>query len=291
LVVEHASTGSENDVSLPADTALGRVHLRVANLDQSLHFYRDLLGLVELRSEGNRTELGTRNRQPLLTLTAIPGTLPRPQGVVGLYHYALLFPTRRDLGRTLLHLFQQGWPFQGFSDHGVSEAAYLADPDGNGIELYADRPREDWPRENGQIAMTTLALNVNSLIRTVDGEEWTGVANGTRVGHIHLHVSDLERAGEFYRDVLGFDVTAANYPGALFLAAGGYHHHIGLNTWLRQRAPAPHAAGLLGYELIVPERAAVEQITARAAEHGSKAEATSEGVRLVDPDGNLLTIT
>ncbi len=278
-------------MSLPADTQLGRVHLRVASLDKSLQFYRDLLGLIELRREGSRVELGTRNRRPLLTLTAIPGTLPRPQGVVGLYHYALLFPTRRDLGRTLLQLFQNRWPFQGFSDHGVSEAAYLADPDGNGIELYADRPREDWPRENGQIAMSTFALNVNSLIRTVDGEEWTGVVNGTRVGHIHLHVSDLERAGKFYGDVLGFDVTNNTYPGALFLAAGGYHHHIGLNTWLKQRAPAPHAAGLLGFELLVPERAAVEAIQARAESSGVKAESTSEGVRLDDPDGNLLTIT
>jgi catechol 2,3-dioxygenase len=278
-------------VSLPADTSLGRVHLRVANLDRSLQFYRDLLGLVEVRHEGSRVELSTRSRQPLLTLTAIPGTLPRPQGVVGLYHFALLFPTRRDLGRTLLHLFEHSWPFQGFSDHGVSEAAYLADPDGNGIELYADRPREDWPRANGQIAMSTFALNVNSLIRTVEGEEWTGVATGTKVGHIHLHVSDLARAGEFYGDVLGFDVTNDNYPGALFLAAGGYHHHIALNTWLRQSAPAPHAAGLLGYELQVSDKSALQQIADRAAAHGLKAERSSEGLHLADPDGNLLTIT
>jgi catechol 2,3-dioxygenase len=210
--------------------------------------------------------------------------------VVGLYHFALLFPSRRDLGRTLLHLFEHSWPFQGFSDHGVSEAAYLADPDGNGIELYADRPREDWPRQNGQIAMSTFALNVNSLIRTVEGEEWTGVANGTRVGHIHLHVSELVRSAEFYRDVLGFEVTNSSYPGALFLAAGGYHHHIALNTWLRQFSPAPHAAGLLGYEVAVPDKTAKQQITERAAAHGVKVETSSEGLHVLDPDGNLLTI-
>ena len=277
-------------MSLPANTSLGRVHLRVANLDQSLQFYRDLLGLVEVRHEGSRVELGTRSREPLLTLTAVPGTLPRPQGVVGLYHYALLFPSRRELGRALLHLFEHAWPFQGFSDHGVSEAAYLADPDGNGIELYADRPREDWPRKNGQIAMSTFALNVNSLIRSVEGEEWTGIANTTRVGHIHLHVSDLARSAEFYRDVLGFDVTNSTYPGALFLAAGGYHHHIGLNTWLRQSSPAPHAAGLLGYEVFVPDAAAKQQIIERAAAHGVKVDTSSEGLHVLDPDGNPLTI-
>jgi catechol 2,3-dioxygenase len=275
---------------LPDQTALGRVHLRVASLDQSFAFYRDLLGLVVLRHEGNRVELGAHDRRPLLTLTAIPGTQPRPRGIVGLYHYALLFPNRRELGRALLHLFERRWPFEGFADHGVSEAAYLADPDGNGIELTADRPRADWPHQDGGIAMNTFALNVNSLIRAVDGEAWSGVSGATRVGHIHLHVSDLDRSEQFYRDVIGFEVTNRSYPGARFLAAGGYHHHIGLNTWGRADA-SPHVAGLLAYDLVVPDRQVREQVLERAVAHGAKAGATPEGVRLSDPDGNLLTLT
>ena len=278
-------------MTLPDETALGRVHLRIADLDRSFEFYRDLLGLIELRHEGNRVELGTRDRRPLLTLTAISGTQPRPRGMVGLYHYALLLPSRSELGRVLLHLFEHQWPFEGFADHGVSEAAYLADPDGNGIELYSDRPRENWPHQNGEIAMTTFALNVNSLIRTVNGEEWNGVAGATRVGHIHLHVSDLQRSEVFYRDVLGFEVTNRSYPGALFLAAGGYHHHVGLNTWIRHDGENPHAAGLLGYDLVVPDAGTRNEILARAHVHGARAEAIPEGVRLSDPDGNLLTIT
>lgn len=275
---------------LPADASIGCVALRVANLERSLSFYRDHLGLVPTSTGQDTVQLSTRGGSALLALTAIPNTRNRPQGAVGLYHFALLFPTRRELGKVLLHLFEARWAFHGFADHGVSEAAYLSDPDGNGIELYADRPATDWPRIDGNIAMTTFALNVNSLIRAVDGEEWNGAHPRTRVGHLHLHVTDLERAERFYREVIGFEVTNRSYPGAVFLAAGGYHHHLGLNTWLRDQPRAQDVAGLLSYELLVPNEQERAGLLARARDHEVAVEPRGETHALADPDGNLVLV-
>jgi catechol 2,3-dioxygenase len=264
----------------------------VSNLARSVAFYRDMLGLVEYAHTSDRCELGPHGGRPLISLLAVPKTRIRPPGVVGLYHYALLLPNRKELGRILMHLFQARYPFQGFADHAVSEAAYLADPDGNGIELYADRPREDWQRKNGQIVMTTLALNVNSLLRTAEGEEWQGIAAGTRVGHVHLHVADLQKSGAFYRAVIGFDVTSDGYPGAVFLAAGSYHHHVGLNTWLRpENAGTPDVADMLSWELIVEDSEARIEIVDRARQAGSQVEEEADQTAIVDPNGMRLILT
>lgn len=276
---------------LPAATSIGTIKLRVAELERSLGFYRDLLGLTELQRSGDTVALGARGHAPLLELWAAPGTHRRPDGMVGLYHFALLLPTRRELGMTLLRLFQERWPFTGFADHGVSEAAYLSDPDNNGIELYADRPREDWPRHNGELAMTTLNLNVNSLIRSAEGEEWNGLHPRTTVGHLHLHVSDLAKAEEFWGGVIGFDVTSRNYPGALFLSAGGYHHHLGLNTWLKTRGVDPQAAGLAGFELKVPDDAARNAIAERALAAGLSITAAADQLVVVEPNGMPVQIS
>ncbi|MGH7468539.1 MAG: VOC family protein [Longimicrobiales bacterium] len=279
-------------MSLPESTRIGRIELRVADLSRSLAFYRDLLGLVEYARTTDRCELGPHGGRPLISLLAVPGTRLRPAGVVGLFHYALLLPHRRDLGRVLLHLFQARYPFQGFADHLVSEAAYLADPDGNGIELYADRPREDWQRRDNQIEMSTLALNVNSLLRSVEGEEWRGIAAGTGMGHVHLHVADLARTGAFYREVVGFDVTNNSFPSALFLAAGGYHHHLGLNTWLRpENANGPDAANMLSWELVLPHPAHSMAIAERALKWGSRVEEKADQTIIVDPDGMQVIVT
>jgi catechol 2,3-dioxygenase len=266
--------------------------LRVNDLSRSLAFYRDLLGMVEYARTTDRCELGPHGGRPLISLLAVPKTKMRPAGLVGLYHYALLLPHRRDLGRVLLHLFQARYPFQGFADHGVSEAAYLADPDGNGIELYADRPREDWQRANDQIVMTTLALNVNSLLRSVEGEEWRGIAAGTRMGHVHLHVADLKPTGAFYRDAIGFDVTNRSFPSALFLAAGGYHHHLGLNTWLRpENADARDIAGMLSWELVLPDPESCMAVVERALQWGSRVQEKADQTTIVDPDGMQVIVT
>ena len=279
-------------MNIPANTRIGRIELRVSDLGRSLAFYRDLLGMVEYSRTTDRCELGPHGGRPLISLLAQPGTRPRPQGIVGLYHYALLLPSRRALGQVLLHLFQARYPFQGFADHAVSEAAYLADPDGNGIELYADRPREDWQRRNGQIVMTTLTLNVNSLLRSVEGEEWRGIASATRVGHVHLHVDDLERTGAFYRDVVGFDVSNSEYPSALFLAAGGYHHHLGLNTWLRpENAGARNVADMLSWELVMPDSQSGLAIADRALNSGMRVEEEADQTTIVDPDNMRVIIT
>ena len=276
---------------LPPNASIGRVTLRVASLDKSLAFYRDLLGLSEISRHGDTVALAPAGKKQLITLVEVAGTRPRPPGAVGLYHMALLLPSRRELGMAMLHLFQERWPFSGFADHAVSEAAYLSDPDGNGIELYADRPAEDWPHENGQIAMTTLALNVNSLIRGVDGEEWNGIHPATRIGHLHMHVSDLERAEQFYDDVLGFDVMVRGYPGALFLAAGGYHHHIGINTWLQpQSGDARSNAGLLGYELKVGSELEQEELRERARDASVPIMEAEDGFVVRDQDGVPVTV-
>ena len=279
-------------VSIAANTRIGRVELRVSDLGRSLAFYRDLLGMVEYSRTTDRCELGPHGGRPLISLLAHAGTRARPQGVVGLYHYALLLPNRKALGQVLLRLFEARYPFQGFADHAVSEAAYLADPDGNGIELYADRPREDWQRRNGQIVMTTLALNVNSLLRLVEGEEWQGIAQGTRVGHVHLHVGDLEKTGAFYRDVVAFDVTNGEFPSALFLSAGGYHHHLGLNTWLRpENAGARDVANMLSWELVLPDAESKLAIADRALNAGCPVEEEADQTTIVDPDGMQLIVT
>jgi catechol 2,3-dioxygenase len=275
---------------LPGNVSIGSVALRVSDLDRAVAFYRDQLGLVIGQQHGDTVQLHTRGGGPIVALTSMPNTRVRPHGVVGLYHFALLFPSRRELGKVLLHMFEARWAFHGFADHGVSEAAYLSDPDGNGIELYCDRPAADWPRVDGQIAMTTFALNVNSLIRAVDGEEWNGAHPRTRVGHMHLHVTDLEQAERFYREVIGFEVTNRSYPGAVFLAVGGYHHQVGLNTWLRDNGRNQDFAGLLSYELVVPGEKQREDLIARARARDVSIEELSGSYELKDPDGNRIIV-
>jgi catechol 2,3-dioxygenase len=288
---DNGHPGMTGAFRLPADTTTGPVRLRVADLDRSLGFYREMLGLRVAHERKGTVALAPGDDAPtLVTLVETPGIRRRAEGTPGLYHYALLYPDRLDLARTLFRMFEQRVPFQGFADHGVSEAAYLSDPDGNGIELAADRPREQWRRENGDLVMYTHALNVTDLLRRVDGDPWLGAPAGLRVGHVHLHVSDLDAAESFYNGVLGFDVTNRSYPGARFLAAGGYHHHIGINTWARGARPADDAvAGLIDFSLLTAapvERAALlahlERLTA--------VEMSGDDPAVRDPDGNVIRI-
>jgi catechol 2,3-dioxygenase len=171
---------------------------------------------------------------------------------LGLYHYAILLPDRASLGRFLAHLATIG-AYAGMSDHFVSEALYLTDPDGLGIEVYADRPRSAWRHEGRQLAMATNPLDVDSVIEAAGGERWTGMPKGTVIGHVHLHVADIPKAEAFYHQGLGLDKVVWSYPGALFLSAGGYHHHLGTNTWAAE-APRPedNDARLLEWTVLVP---------------------------------------
>lgn len=219
------------------------VHLRVRDLARSLKFYQRQLGFVAAAQSSDRAELATTpGAAPLLTLSAAPVAPANPRDAAGLFHVALLFPSRPALGAWLALAAAEGVEFEGFSDHGVSEAIYLSDPDGNGLEFYADRPRAEWPvASDGQIAMTTRPLAVRELLADAAPNSAPPLA-GAHWGHLHLRVTDLEHSEAFYREQLGLVVTQRSYPGARFLAADGYHHHLGLNTWGNPSQPRPRDA-------------------------------------------------
>ena len=241
---------------LPESTHLGRVRLQVADLDRSLLFYQSVLGLRVLRRDADSVGLGPHgDDREIVHLRQLKSARPVPKrGLLGLYHFAILLPDRASLGRFIAHLAEIG-AYAGMSDHLVSEAVYLTDPDGLGIEVYADRPRDAWRYDERQLTMATNHLDVDDLIRAAGGERWTGMPSGTVLGHVHLYVGDIAKAEAFYHDALGFDKVVWSYPGALFMSAGGYHHHLGTNTWARGAPPATDAdARLLEWEIIIPTR-------------------------------------
>ena len=238
---------------LPEALTLGRVRLQVSDLARSLAFYTEVLGLRVLNEQPSEAVLGAADGTPLVELHAVPGTRPvPPRGRLGLFHFAILLPDREALGRFITHLSAIG-ARAGASDHLVSEALYLNDPDGLGIEVYSDRPRSAWRHEARQLAMATEPLDLRSLVQAAGTATWTGMPAGTVMGHLHLHVGDIDAASRFYHDALGLDRIVWNYPGALFLSAGGYHHHLGLNTWAAGAPPAgPADARLLSWEMHLP---------------------------------------
>ena len=239
--------------SLPPETRLGSVNLRVGDLPRALAFYRDVLGFSVLAEDDVSAALGAEGGRPLLVLHSDPEATPPPEGATGLFHVAFLLPTRGDLGAVIRRVREQGGAFDGFSDHNVSEAAYLVDPEGNGLELYADRSRDVWHTSDGRIFLATEPLDVEGLLLGAP-EAAPALPRGTVVGHIHLRVSTLEGAEAFYVRRLGFDVVTRDYPGALFVSAGGYHHHIGLNVWggVGATRPPQGSLGLTSFDLIVP---------------------------------------
>jgi catechol 2,3-dioxygenase len=233
----------------------GTARLQVADLTRSLEYYRDHLGFAVLGGEKGVAALGSADdRTPLIELRERRGVRPVPQsGVLGLFHVAILLPDRAALGRFVTHLRTVGLRAAS-ADHLVSEALYLWDPDGLGLEVYADRPRSEWRyHKNGELVMTTDPLDLASVVRAGGNEPWTGCPAGTTVGHMHLQVGDLEQARRFYHEEIGFDITVRSFRGALFMSSGGYHHHLGVNTWAAHPRPATDAdARLLEWELLVP---------------------------------------
>ena len=198
---------------------------------------------------------GDASDTPVVELVGDPDAPPRPRGTSGLFHLAILVPGRPDLARALQRVAEAGWRLTGASDHLVSEALYLSDPEGNGIELYRDRPREQWPVRDGVLQMDTLPLDLDGVLGELRREDASaGMPPGTRIGHVHLNVGDLAAAEAFYSGALGFDVTVRGYPGALFVSAGGYHHHLGLNTWAGEGVPPPPSGsrGLREFEIVLP---------------------------------------
>ena len=257
---EDTFTAAPPGYRLPAALRLGRVRLEIADLARSLDYYQSVLGLRPIETTRSRAVLGAQlDDTPIVELIERRGATPVPRrGRLGLFHYAILLPDRAALGRFVTHLGTIG-EYAGMSDHRVSEAIYLSDPDGLGIEVYADRPRESWRIERGVLAMTTEPLDVQSLVQAARGEPWAGAPAGARIGHVHLHVGDLPTAAAFYHEGLGFDKVTLQYPGALFMSAGGYHHHLGTNTWAAGAArPNDGDARLLEWTIQLPAHSDVD---------------------------------
>ncbi|HSM36724.1 MAG TPA: VOC family protein [Longimicrobiales bacterium] len=276
------------------DVGLGPVRLAVADVDRSATWYGRVLGLVPAPEDAGRgATLGVPGGDALVRLVPRPGARPHPgRGRLGLYHFAVLLPDRASLGAFLAHARALGVPL-GAADHGVSEALYTSDPDGLGIEVYADRPVDAWPRSaSGGIEMGTAPLDAGSLIAAARDRSWSGAPAGTRMGHVHLHVGDLAEAERFYADGLGLQPTLRGYPGALFLAADGYHHHLGLNTWAGPGAtPAgPTEAALLDWEVRLPDDGAVRAAVDRMRSGGFEPLAEGGDSTFEDPWGTRVAL-
>ena len=275
---------------LAAATRLGAVHLTVTRLDTSVAFYQDSIGLRLHRREDSVASMGTGDEDVLVLHEQ---RAARPAGRhAGLYHFALLFPTRAELARAALRLADRRTPVDGLSDHGTHEAIYLPDPDGNGIELAADRPRDQWPLFGGGAgyAAGPAPLDVEDLLRAVSGEEPRRHADsGLRIGHVHLHVGDLDAATRFYVEGIGFELMA-QLPTARFVAAGGYHHHVGFNVWQGIGVdPAPaDAVGMRHWTLELAGRTELEALRERLAGIGVAASEEAGGLLARDPSGNVV---
>lgn len=288
------TTGHEARTSIDPATSMGTVRLTVSNLDRSRQFYEEAVGLRSTEQEDGTLALGVAGERPLVELHGDISAPPLNRRGTGLFHMAILMPDRRELASALARLARAQWPLEGASDHLVSEALYLSDPDGNGIELYRDRPREEWRQVNGQLEMSTLPLDLRGLLAELPDASGIepSAPSGTRMGHVHLQVSDLESSEAFYSDVLGFDVMVRGYPGALFVAAGGYHHHIGLNTWHSRgaAAPAPGTIGLRSFEVLLPTTDALEEVRERVCHAGLTMKAMTNGTLVPDPSGNAVLL-
>lgn len=269
---------------------IGAVHLTISDLDRAIRFYETRLGFRVHRSDGRTAALGAGGPD-LLVLSANPSA-PHPHGTTGLYHFAILVPGRAHLAHALRRLIATDTPMQGAADHGVSEALYLADPDGNGIEVYRDRPRADWPIDRGQLRMFTEALDFNDLLALPDQPD-DHLPEGTTIGHVHLHVGDLSAAEHFYAGIAGFGVKQRLAGSALFVAAGDYHHHVGLNTWAGVGAPPP-PPGAIGIEYFVvrlPTRASVDDVVSQFRAADVPVDARETGVLVRDPSSNAILLT
>ena len=276
---------------LPDTAHVGSVHLQVSDLRQSVAFYEEVLGLRASTVTAETVMLCAHGEEaPLVTLHTRPGVTQARRGAFGLYHFAVLLPDRPALGRFAAHLSSLGISV-GMADHRVSESLYLSDPDGLGIEVYSDRPRRTWQSHDRELAMATDPLDITSVIAAGGGEKWAGAPPGTTMGHVHLHVGSLEDAEAFYHGALGFDKTVWSYPGALFLAAGGYHHHLGTNIWAPGPAPSAHHAQLLQWELVVPTDNDVAAVVRSIRDAGYTSEDTEEhGAAATDPWGTRVRI-
>lgn len=292
-MTEYGFTVPPPGYRLPQDIRLGPVLLQTADLGRSLAYYERVIGLRTLERGLGTATLGAHDDPtPLVRIRERPGATPVPRrGRLGLYHFAILLPDRASLGRFAAHLASLG-EYAGMADHLVSEAFYLTDPDGLGIEVYADRPRERWVVRGGKLAMATDPLDLEDLAKAAAGRPWAGAPPGTRIGHIHLYVDDLGRAGEFYHAGLGLDRISLDFPGALFLSAGGYHHHLGTNTWAAGApTPAEGDARLVEWIIRLPAESDVEGAARSLGEAGHAVARQRGDAVATDPWGTGLRLT
>lgn len=275
---------------LLSETRIGRIAIQVADLERSLRYYRDLLRFTEIaRGEwpyGPTATLGADDSHVLLDIRERAGVQAVPRrGLLGLYHFAVLLPSRGDLGRFVMHLNRHHVPF-GSADHLVSEALYLVDPDGITMEVYRDRPRAEWSVAGQELAMASDPIDARGLAEAGGNEPFTGLAAGTTMGHMHFYVDDLDRAAGFYHAGLGFDKTAWSFPGALFVSAGGYHHHVGVNIWAAGSRLASDAdAKLIDWELLLPSASSAAEAAASLAATGVAVRREEAGYVADDPWG------
>jgi catechol 2,3-dioxygenase len=284
-----AGGAAPSAVSIHPRTRIGAVRLAVADLDRTTAFYERAIGLAVLDRSAELVRLAASDGDPpLVELAARPGAPPRPRRSTGLFHMAILVPSRLDLALALHRVVDAGWRLSGASDHLVSEALYLSDPEDNGIEIYRDRPRDEWRYADGELQMATLPLDLDRVLAELGaGDGGRGMGAGTRIGHVHLQVADLDEAEAFYHRVLGFEITVRSYPGALFLAAGGYHHHVGVNTWAGAAAPPPPGSrGLAWFEVQLPGEQELERVEQRLRATGVVPRDEADGLYVADPSGN-----
>ncbi len=273
--------------SSPA-TYIDHVTLKVQDLERSIQFYQNVIGFKILEKTTSEAKLTANGTNALLTLVQPDPISPKEMRRTGLYHFALLLPSRKDLANWLKHTLEHQFPLQGASDHKVSEAIYLSDPDGNGIEVYRDRPSEDWLK-NGEVSMDTLPLDAEELLSHCSVDGWHGLPEKTIMGHIHLHVSDISEARDFYVNLLGFDVVMSYGSQALFLSTNQYHHHIGLNTWngTGVSAPSENSVGMQDFTIQYPSKPSLEGAIKRL---GERVETLSGVTYTTDPAGNRIKL-
>jgi catechol 2,3-dioxygenase len=281
--------------SIHPETAIGAVYLTVTDLERMLEFYQHIIGFTLQQREGDAARLGASDDGPSLLVLIENRDAPHVQRTTGLYHFAILTPSRFDLARSLKHLSETRKPLQGFADHWVSEAIYLPDPEGNGIEIYRDRPRGEWIYSENIPQMASDPIDLDGILAELDGRDvqWTGLHPQTVIGHMHLHVAHIDEAEAFYHEVIGFDLMLRYGPTASFLSAGGYHHHIGVNTWAGVGAPPPpaEAAGLRFFTVLVPDTAELNRIADRVKRAGVAIEEIEEGLLVRDPSLNAVVFT
>lgn len=280
-------------MKIPDKTSIAGIDLIVNDLESSLKFYSGLIGLKEFKREGNISFLSANGNGPhLIKLTENKNAEIAFRGAPGLYHLALLFPSRKELARVFLRLFENGVKFSGFSDHLVSEAIYLSDPEGNGIELYADKPKETWNWKMGEVLMDSLPLDISKITDELpDRGVWNGIHEDTILGHVHLNIRDLNNAEKFYSNILGMNVTSYSYPGARFFSAGGYHHHIGTNNWSANSIPAKeNSRGMESFTVRIPDTAFIEQVKKDADNAGLLLSENADELLIKDYENNKVRV-